>query len=249
MSVLPCGPARVQLLVTCLVDAFFPETAYSVISVLRRLGVEVDVPARQTCCGQPEFNSGHVREARRIAAHTVDVFSRSDAPVVVPSGSCADMIVHHFPALLEGDPRRRQAARDLAARTYELSQFLVDVLGVEDLGARCAGCLTYHASCHGLRGLGLRRQPEALLSRVEAPARVPLAEAEVCCGFGGAFAVKMGELSSALLERKLDDIERSGADVVAVTDVSCLMHMEGGLRRRGSARRVVHLADLLAGRY
>lgn len=241
-------PTRVQLLVTCLVDAFFPETAFSTVALLRRLGLDVEIPPAQTCCGQPAFNGGQLDEARRIAAFTVDVFSRSEAPVVVPSGSCADMIVHHVPRLLAGDPARADRAARLAARTYELSQFLVDVLGVEDLGARCSACVAYHASCHGLRGLGLKRQPRALLAHVAGPAPVELPEAEVCCGFGGVFSVKMGEISSAMLERKLDAIAASGADLVVGTDVSCLMHIEGGMRRRAMRCRVAHLADVLAGR-
>jgi L-lactate dehydrogenase complex protein LldE len=245
-------PERVQLLVTCLIDQFFPDTGMSVVRVLERLGLTVEFPAGQTCCGQPAFNAGFVDEARDMARHTIDVLSKSDAPVVIPSGSCGDMMIHHAAKLLENDPNYGPKAAALAARTYEFTQFLVDVLGVTDVGATAAapagdGLVTYHASCHGLRGLGVKAQPAALLEGVRGLQRCPLPESEVCCGFGGLFAVKMSEISSAMLGRKLDSIASTNADTVVVTDVSCAMHMNGGLHRRGSRTRVIHLADLLAG--
>jgi L-lactate dehydrogenase complex protein LldE len=241
-------PTRVQLLVTCLVDRFFPDTGEAVVDVLERLGVEVEFPDAQTCCGQPAFNSGYAEDARALARHTIDVLSDSDAPVVVPSGSCGDMVIHQYETLLAGDPVYAPKARELSHRTYELTQFLVDVLGVTDVGATGAGRLAYHACCHGLRGLGVRTQPQALLSAVRGVEVCPLAEAEVCCGFGGLFAVKMADISAGMLTRKLDHIEASGADTIVVTDVSCGMHMNGGLHRRGSAVAVRHLAEILAGR-
>jgi L-lactate dehydrogenase complex protein LldE len=240
-------PARVQLLVTCLVDRFFPGTGESVVRVLERAGVTVTVPARQTCCGQPAFNAGYDGEARALARHTIDVLGASDDPVVVPSGSCGDMVIHQYVALLADDAEYGPKARALAARTYELTTFLTSVLGVTDLGARASGTLSYHACCHGLRGLGVDAAPKALLAGVQGAATCPLPEAEVCCGFGGLFAVKMADISSEMLARKLDAIEACGADTIAVTDVSCGMHMNGGLHRRGSAVRVVHIADILAG--
>lgn len=243
----PPAPARVQLFVTCLVDAFYPETAFATVRVLERLGVEVTIPPGQTCCGQPAFNGGHQGEARQVAAHLVDVFSRDPAPVVAPSGSCVDMIVHQFPGLLAGDPHRADKARQLAQRTFELSQFIVEVLGRTDVAPPAHAALTYHACCHGLRGLGIDQQPRALLTHATGGRTRPLEEADRCCGFGGLFAVKMGPISSAMLERKLDAIERSGADVVVVTDASCRLHMEGALRRRGSTRRIAHIADVLDG--
>ena len=241
-------PTRVQLFVTCLVDAFSPQTGLSVVDVLERLGLEVEFPDGQTCCGQPEFNGGFTDQAAVLARRTVDVLSRSLAPVVVPSGSCADMIVHQYPSLLKDDPAYAERARDLASRCYEFSQFLVDVLGVTRVDARATGALAYHASCHGLRGLGIRRQPECLLGGIEGATLVPLPEADVCCGFGGLFAVKMPAVSGSMLDRKLDAIAACGATSVVVTDVSCQMHMAGGLKRRGSPISVVHLADVLAGR-
>lgn len=237
----------VQLFVTCLVDNFFPDVGFAVVKILEELGLQVEFPQAQTCCGQPAFNGGFWDDARAMARHTLDVLSESDAPIVVPSGSCADMIIHHYPEILAGDDTYAAKARDVAGRTYEFSQFLVDILGVTDLHACAGGCLTYHASCHGLRGLGLKEQPRQLLSHVEGVEFKELPEAEACCGFGGLFAIKMGDISGAILQRKLDHIEATGADTVVGGDVSCLMHIAGGLRRRGSRVRVKHLAEVLAG--
>jgi L-lactate dehydrogenase complex protein LldE len=220
----------------------------AVAAVLGRLGLEVDVPAGQTCCGQPAFNAGYTRDARALARHTLDVLSRTTDPIVVPSGSCGDMVIHQYEALLRDDPAYLKKAQEVAARTHEFTQCLVNVMGVTDVGAVWPGKLTYHACCHGLRGLGARDEPERLLGGVNGAARCPLAEADVCCGFGGLFSVKMADISSAMLARKLDSVEASGADAVVVTDVSCGMHMEGGLRRRGSRIRVRHIAEVLAAR-
>jgi L-lactate dehydrogenase complex protein LldE len=244
-------PTRVQLLVTCLIDQFFPDTGMSVATLLEGLGLTVEVPLDQTCCGQPAFNAGFTDEARAMARHTIDVLSASSAPVVVPSGSCGDMMIHHYAALLRDDPNYGPRATALAARTHELTAFLVDVLGVTDVGATAAavtarGRVTYHACCHGLRGLGVKEQPQRLLEGIAGLDQCPLAEADTCCGFGGLFSVKMSEISSAMLARKLDHIQKSGADTVVVTDVSCAMHMNGGLRRRGSNVKVRHLAELLS---
>jgi L-lactate dehydrogenase complex protein LldE len=235
-------------MVTCLVDRIFPETGLSVVSVLERLGLTVECPEDQTCCGQPAFNAGCHDDARALAKHTIDAFSRSDAPVVIPSGSCGDMVIHQSAALFRDDPVYGPRARALADRTFEFTQFLVDVMGQPDLGARWKGTLTYHACCHGLRGLQVGDEPKALLEHVRDATLCPLAESDVCCGFGGLFAVKMADISSAMLARKLDRIEESGAETVVVTDVSCAMHMAGGLRRRQSRVEVRHVADILAGR-
>jgi L-lactate dehydrogenase complex protein LldE len=213
--------------------------------VLERLGLTVEVPRDLTCCGQPAFNGGFRAEARAMARHTLDVLARSDAPIVVPSGSCADMVIHHYPELFADDPAYAGIARDIAARTYELSQFLVDVLGVTDIGASGRGTLAYHSSCHTQRGLGVRAQPLRLLAHVGGVECRPLPETEACCGFGGLFAVKMADISGSMLDRKLADITASGAQVVVGSDVSCLMHIGGGLHRRGSAVRVMHLAEIL----
>jgi L-lactate dehydrogenase complex protein LldE len=235
-------------MVTCLVDRLYPDTGMAIVDVLERLGVDVECPAGQTCCGQPAFNSGVTDEARAMAKHTIDVFSKSSDPVIVPSGSCGDMVIHQYAALFAADPVYGPRARALALRTVEFTTYLVDHLGVEDVGAVASGTFTYHACCHGLRGLGVDRQPLALLEAVKGSETVSLPERDVCCGFGGLFAVKMPAISGAMLDRKLDAIEATGADTVVVTDVSCAMHMSGGLHRRGSPVRVCHIADLLAAR-
>jgi L-lactate dehydrogenase complex protein LldE len=236
----------VQLLVTCLIDRVYPDTGMSVVAVLERLGLEVQCQSGQTCCGQPAFNAGYLEEARALARHTLDVLAGTTDPIVVPSGSCGDMVVHQYVHLLADDPVYGPRAREVAARTYEFTQFLVDVMGITDVGASCSKRLAYHASCHGLRGLGVRDQPEALLGSVNGLTMCPLSESEVCCGFGGLFSVKLPEISTAMLDRKLDRILETGAEAVVVTDVSCAMHMEGGLRRRGSSVQVRHIADVLA---
>jgi L-lactate dehydrogenase complex protein LldE len=240
-------PTRARLLVTCLVDSLRPDVGFAVVRLLERAGVQVEVPADQTCCGQPAFNAGCWEDARDIARHMIDVFGEGDLPVVVPSGSCADMAIHQAPALLAGDARYAERAQALAARTWELTAFLVDVLGLTDLGAASSGRVAYHPACHGLRGLGLERQPEALLEGVRGIERCPLDEAQTCCGFGGLFAMKMSDISGSLLDRKIASIERSGADTLVATDISCLLHIGGGLRRKGSPVKVRHLAELLAG--
>jgi L-lactate dehydrogenase complex protein LldE len=237
---------RVQFFATCLVDRFAPAAGLAAVSVLERLGIEVDVVPDQTCCGQPAFNGGFVEAAAAMARHTIDVLSRSPDPVVVPSGSCADMIVKHYPGLFAADAGYLARARDLAARTYEFCQFLVDVLGVDPEAASGCPSVAYHASCHGLRGLGLRDQPRRLLRAVCGNRAADLPDAETCCGFGGLFSVKMGPVSGAMLESKLDAIEASGADVVVATDISCLMHIGGGLHRRKSRVRTRHIAEVVA---
>ncbi|RME41628.1 MAG: (Fe-S)-binding protein [Caldilineae bacterium] len=237
----------VQLLVTCLVDAFFPQVGMATVKVLERCGLKVQFPAGQTCCGQPAFNGGLWDDARAMARHTLNVLSATEGPIVLPSASCAEMIRRHYRDLFAGDASRARQAEAVAGRTYELTQFLVDVLGMADVGGRCAGCAVYHPSCHGLRGLNLRSQPHTLLANVKGLTLTELPEAETCCGFGGLFAVKMSDLSGAMLERKLDNIEASGAEMVIATDVSCLMHIGGGLQKRGRAVQTRHIAEVLAG--
>lgn len=235
---------RVQLFATCLVDSLFPEAGEAVVKVLNQAGVEVDFPADQTCCGQPLLNAGRAEDARALARQTVQALSGSDL-VVVPSGSCAEMLRHRIPELLSSDPELAPAARQLGERTYEFSQFLVDQLLVADFGASAARVMAYYPSCHLLRGLGVDRQPIRLLEAVEG-ASVQRLEAE-CCGFGGVFAVDQEPISAEMLERAIQRIEDSGAEVVVGCDASCLMHLEGGLRRAGSRVRCAHLAQVLAG--
>ena len=238
----------VQLFVTCLVNSFFPEVGEATVEVLETAGQTVEFPPDQTCCGQPAFNVGLRDEARKMAAHTLDVLDATEGPIVLPSGSCADMIVHHIPELMADDPERSAQADRVADRTRELSQFLVDDLDVTTVGPGCGECsVTYHPSCHGLRNLGLRSQAEGLLDQARGVTRVDLPDAENCCGFGGLFSVDMPDVSVAMMETKLKNVDLSGAQVLVGGDVSCLMHLGGGLRRRKSPIVVKHFAEILAG--
>jgi L-lactate dehydrogenase complex protein LldE len=233
-------------MITCLGDLFFPDAGVAMVTVLRRLGVALDFPEAQTCCGMPLFNSGYRAEAAEVAARTIDVFAGAEH-VVVPSGSCAWMVKAEYPGLFPDDPPRRAAAERLAARTWELSQFLVERLGVTDVQSAYRGRVTYHDSCHLLRGLGESASPRALLRAVPGVELVELPGADECCGFGGSFSVRLPEVSTAILDRKLASVERTGADCVVACDAGCLLQMGGGLSRRGARARAVHLAEVLAG--
>jgi L-lactate dehydrogenase complex protein LldE len=235
----------IQLFVTCLIDTFFPETGEAVVQVLGQAGLDVAFPSDQTCCGQPAFNAGLWDQAGEMAAHTIEVFERTQGPIVIPSGSCAAMIRHGYRELFAEKPEWLARAQALAERTYELSEFLVEEVGVVKLGAEAGGRFAYHPSCHLLRGLGLETPPIRLLKSVPG-AEVQALEPE-CCGFGGAFAVEHSRVSEQILARKLRAIEATGAEFVTSCDVSCLMHMEGGLRKAGSSVRALHLAQVLAG--
>ena len=237
---------NVQLFVTCLVDSLFPEVGEAVLAVLSRAGVQVSFPEGQTCCGQPAFNAGFWKEARKMACHTIEVFERTEGLVVIPSGSCAAMVKHGYLELFADEPEWLRRAKALAERTREFSQFLVDDLGIRDLGASFPARCAYHPSCHLLRGLGVDSQPLSLLEAVDGLEVEPL-EPE-CCGFGGVFSVDHEEVSGEMLARKLERVAASGAELVVAGDVSCLMHIEGGLRKQGSPVRCAHLAQLLAGR-
>ncbi len=236
---------RVALMVTCLGDVFFPEVGVSIVRLLRRLGATVEFPPGQTCCGLPLFNSGYHAEARAVAARTVALFRDADN-VVVPSGSCAWMVKHEYPGLMQ-DPALKKDALRLAGRTYELSQFLVKVLGRRGFRATVGGRVTYHDSCHLLRGLHEAESPREILRNLEGVEFVELPGADECCGFGGSFAVRLPEVSSQILAKKLDNVEATGAACLVACDAGCLMQMGGGLRRRRSRVRAVHLAELLDG--
>ncbi len=236
----------VSLFATCLLDTLFPDVAQAVVDVLEAQGVKVHVPPRQTCCGQPAFNSGFWDEAHRMARYTIDVLGDTDEPVIVPSGSCAAMIVHYYPELFKDDPIYGPRAQALAGRVVEFTQYLVDHLGVTNLGARFERSVVYHPSCHALRGMHIDRQPRALLASVQGLRVLEQANPQTCCGFGGVFAVKMGDISGAMLTSRLAAFEATGAELVVGCDVSCLMHIEGGLRKRRSAMRTIHIAQLLA---
>ncbi len=235
---------RVSLLVTCLGDALFPEVGVATVRLLRRLGVEVDFPTAQTCCGQPHFNSGYHDDARDLARHLLRTFA-GEQRVVTPSGSCAAMVKLEYPELFHDDPVWHRRALDLSARIHELSDFLVNVLHLEDVGARFEGRVTYHMACH-LRGLGLLTEPERLLKRVRGLEYVPLERADECCGFGGSFSVRYPGISGAMVLDKASFIEQAGVQAVVATDAGCLMNIAGCLRRRGSPVQALHLAELLA---
>jgi L-lactate dehydrogenase complex protein LldE len=232
-------------MVTCLGDALFPEVGVATVKLLRRLGIQVDFPNAQTCCGQPHFNSGYHGDARALAKHTIQAFAASGT-VVTPSGSCAAMVKLEYPELFHDDLVWHGRAEELTHRTHELSDFLVNVLKVDDVGARFAGKATYHMACH-LRGLGLQKEPETLLRKVRDLEYIPLERWDECCGFGGSFSVRYPEISGAMVQDKAAFIERTGADTVVATDSGCLMNIAGCLRRRGSAVRALHLAQVLEG--
>jgi L-lactate dehydrogenase complex protein LldE len=234
---------RVSLLVTCLGDALFPDVGVATVRLLRRLGVEVDFPPAQTCCGQPHFNSGYHNDARELARHTIRTFVGTQM-VVAPSGSCAAMVKLEYPELFHDDPVWHARAVDLAGRTHELSDFLVNVLGIEDVGARFPGRVTYHMACH-LRGLNVLTEPERLLRRVKDLELVPLERCDECCGFGGSFSVRFPGISGAMVNDKAAFIEKANVDAVVATDAGCLMNIGGCLRRRGSHVRALHLAEVL----
>ncbi len=236
---------KVSLFVTCLVDQFFPEVGMSAVNVLRRLGVEVDFPLAQTCCGQPAFNSGFSSEARELAKRFIGIFENSEY-VVAPSGSCTSMVRVFYPELFKDDPDLHQRAESLASRTYEFTEFLVNVLAVEDVGAAYQGKVALHQSCHLLRELNVRAEPQRLLRAVKGIELVELEHAEACCGFGGMFSIKYPHISGSILQDKIDCVEKSGADVVVASDVGCLMHIAGGLSRQSAAARTMHIAELLA---
>ncbi|HEV2056568.1 MAG TPA: (Fe-S)-binding protein [Methylomirabilota bacterium] len=232
-------------MITCLGDMFFPEVGVAMVTLLRRLGVTVEFPQGQTCCGMPLFNSGYHHDAAVVAARTVELFAGAEH-VVVPSGSCAWMVKTEYPGLLKHDPALKAAAEALANKTYELSQFLVDVLGVTDVESSFRGKVTYHDSCHLLRGLGESRAPRTLLKGVKGCELVELPGSDECCGFGGSFSVRLPEVSTAVLDKKLANAEGTGVDCLVACDAGCLMQMGGGLTRRGSRVRAVHLAQVLA---
>lgn len=238
-------PTKVNLFVTCLADQIFPQIGIATVTLLERLGIAVDFPAAQTCCGQPAFNAGFHAEARPLAARFVHLFP-PDVPVVVPSGSCASMVRRFFPDLLpHGTPERAQLDR-LLPRVFELSEFLVDVLGVTDVGARWPGRVAYHDGCHALRELGIHDQPRRLLRAVRGLELIELDDRHACCGFGGLFSVKLPHVSAAILDAKLAAVRRSGAGAVVSADAGCLMQIRGGLSRQRIAVAPHHLAEILA---
>ena len=238
----------VQLFATCLAESFYPSVLRDTVALLERLGVAVAFPQGQCCCGQPLFNSGFRRDARVVARGFLAAFRDHPGAIVSPSGSCVDMVRRHLGDLFPAEAPEHALAQETAARTYELSEYLVRVLGVTDVGARFPHKVTYHPSCHLLRGLGLRSEALTLLSAVRDLELLPLEEEQECCGFGGAFSVIYPEVSRAMMEAKIHAIARSGADAVVTGDAGCLMNIAGGLRKLGSPIHAMHLASVLASR-
>jgi len=238
-------PKQVTLFVQCIVDGIYPEVAEAMVRIFDHLGIAVDYPQDQTCCGQPAFNSGYRTAARKAARHFIEVFEH--APLIVcPSGSCVAMVRHHYADLFTNDTAWQTRARTVGRRTFELTEFLVDVMGVTDLGARFDGRVTYHDSCHLLRTIGIGSQPRALLSRIHGLEFVEMADSDRCCGFGGAFSIKYPDISTAIVAEKVDTILATGADTVVGCDMGCLMNIEGYLSRHNHPVQVRHIAQLLA---
>ncbi|MCC7354139.1 MAG: (Fe-S)-binding protein [Anaerolineae bacterium] len=239
-------PPRVSLFVTCLADVLFPNVAEDTVRILRRVGVQVEFPKGQTCCGQPAFNSGFRRDAAQMAQHFLEVFAEAEA-IVTPSGSCAAMVKREYLHLFPADSPWYRRAHEIAGRTYELSQFLVQRLGVSDVGAAFTGKVTWHDSCHLNRVLGVHDEPRKLLRAVRGLELVEMERSDWCCGFGGTFAVRLPEISTAMMQEKIKNAAASGAQALVTGDASCMMHIAGGLRRQGINLPVVHLAQILAG--
>ena len=243
-------PPRVSLFVTCIVDQLYPEVGESTVRVLRRLGVDLDFPRGQTCCGQPAFNAGFWRDALPLARRFLRTF-RGDRHIVVPSGSCAAMVRVFYRELLHDEPELLRQAEDMAPRVFELSEFIADVLGITDLASYGVDGaprrkVTYHEGCHLRRELGVVSQPRTLIDSLPGVELAEMEQADVCCGFGGTFSVKYSDISAAMLQDKIDNIRRSGADTLVACDSSCLMQIGGGMEKQDVPARPMHLAQILA---
>ncbi|MFZ3238422.1 MAG: (Fe-S)-binding protein [Stellaceae bacterium] len=239
-------PGRVALFVTCLVDLFRPTVGFAAVKLLEQAGCAVEVPRRQTCCGQPAYNSGDRDDAKAIALQVIDAFAGYDY-VVAPSGSCAGMIRQHYPEMFADEPAILPRAEELAARSWELVSFLVEICGMHEVAAAWERTATYHDACSGLRELGVRDQPRRLLASVAGLKLRELSGAEVCCGFGGTFCVKYPEISDKMVGDKADDIAATGAEAVLAGDLGCLLNIAGKLSRQGRAVEARHVAEVLAG--
>lgn len=234
---------KVSLFVTCVCDAMYPQVGEAIVKLLNRYNISVAFPEKQTCCGQPTFNSGYWKEAKAAAVTLLEAFEDSDF-VIAPSGSCVSML-HHYPKLFEHEPVLLEKAIKLKEKTYEFTQFLINVLQISNVGASFPYKVTYHPSCHGTRILGVKEEPLKLLENVKGLELIPLPFAEDCCGFGGTFAVKMGDISGAMVNEKADHVLESEAEVLVGLDLACLMNIGGNLVHRGQPVRVMHLAQLL----
>jgi L-lactate dehydrogenase complex protein LldE len=238
---------RIAVFVTCLVDLMRPEIGFATLALLERAGCEVVVPPDQTCCGQPAFNAGDRASAHRLAERVLALLEPYDF-VVIPSGSCAGMIKVHYVELFSDDPTLRRRMADLAPRVYELTDFLVKVMKVNEVPGRSQGTVTYHDSCSGLRELGIQEQPRRLLKMIPGLKIEEMRDSTACCGFGGTFSLKYGEVSSAIADEKISQVQATGAQAVVLGDLGCMLHLEGRLRRLGDDKtQVLHIAQVLAG--
>jgi L-lactate dehydrogenase complex protein LldE len=235
----------VSLFIQCLVDTMFPEVGESVVNIFDRLAIPLAYPKDQTCCGQPAYNSGYRREAAVAARHFIEVFENAHT-IVCPSGSCVHMVRHHYPELFPDDPVMTERARAISAKTFEFTEYLVDVLGITDVMAEYPGIVTYHDSCHLSRGLGIARQPRLLLENVRGLELIEMDDSDACCGFGGTFSINYPEISVAMVDDKITNILATGADAVVGCDISCLMNILGRLSRREEKVKVLHIAQVLA---
>lgn len=240
--------SKAQLFVTCIIDTLYPEIGESVVQLLEESGVVVEFPTDQTCCGQPAFNAGMRSEARQMAKHTIQVFENFPGDIVIPSGSCTGMVKHGYLELFADDPAWLLRAQEMAARTYEFTEYLVDILGIEQFNAQFQGQVTYHSSCHLLRDIGIDRQPQVLLKNIEGANFIPLPKREECCGFGGLFSIEHPEISKEMLDRKIHNFLETGADTLVACDAGCIAHISGGLHRKNLDRQVMHIAELLVNR-
>jgi L-lactate dehydrogenase complex protein LldE len=245
MNLDPALRPRVGLFVTCLVDTFRPSVGFAAVRLLEASGCHVDVPTGQTCCGQPAYNSGDQVSAKAIALQTIKAFEGYDY-VVAPSGSCAGMLKAHYPKLMAGDADAEVIAKEFAGRVHELISFLTDVRGMTSVASSYQGRVTYHDSCSGLRELGIKSQPRTLLNAIPGVTLVEMAENEICCGFGGTFAVKYPDISNAMVEKKTAHITNTKPDLLLAGDLGCLMNMAGKLKRQNSSIGARHVAEVLA---
>ncbi|UCZ54370.1 (Fe-S)-binding protein [Bacillus shivajii] len=235
---------KVSLFLTCLADVVYPASVgRSTVELLEKLGCEVDFPKKQTCCGQPAFNSGFHKESKEVAKHMIETFKASDY-VVSPSGSCTTML-HEYPKLFEDDPMWKERAEALVKKSFELTQFIVDVLKVEDVSAQFPAKVTYHSSCHMTRLLGVKEAPVKLLENVEGLIFTELPNKQQCCGFGGTFSVKMMPISEQMVDEKVQHIDETEADVLVGSDLGCLMNIGGRIERKGKQIKVMHIAEVL----
>ena len=238
---------KVTLFVQCLVDAVQPQVGDAMVAVLERIGLTLDCATDHTCCGQPAYNSGYTRAARTAARRFIEIFEPAGT-IVCPSGSCVHMVRRHYPDLFADEPHWRSRAQAVAARTFEFTEYIVDVLKLDDVGARYPGRVTYHDSCHLLRGLGVQEQPRRLLRRVAGLELVEMKDSDYCCGFGGAFAINYPDISGAMVYDKVDKIMAAGVDTVVGCDTGCLLNIAGAASRRGLKLKTLHIAEVLAQR-